>query len=85
MKTLLIIAMLLTSTTTRADQMVLSKASEAEALTFLFFMCPACVVAHVANSTSDKKKEEPKKVPDTKETETLAERQLASEPKQKSK
>lgn len=85
MKTLLIIAMLFSATPSHAEQMVLSKGSEAEALTFLFLMCPTCVVAHLANGSKEKPKEEPKKKPDYKNKESVVERTLASEPKKVSK
>lgn len=87
MKTLLIVVLFFISTNTRAaDQAVLTKSSESEALTILMIMCPTCVLAHLISGSSAKKKEDPKKAPDSKnKVETPIERSLASEPKKVSK
>lgn len=77
MKTLLVMAMLLISTSTRAEQIILTNNNQAEVLTVLMIMCPSCVLGTISKSAPVKKEEPKKEVP--------AERNLASETEKVSK
>lgn len=82
MKTIIIAMMLLLSTETRAEEILLTERSQAEVMAVLLIFCPTCFVANLKNAPV--KKVEDLKKPEEDMSKSV-ERSLASETEKISK